>query len=210
MVRVWVYKKKNKLYHNFIIDDQEWIALFLEYKKETEFLWNNKESRYGSRVFWRTRVNKYGKTVFHGQPLGKDWFYHYPKDIAKWLNKPNWKQYSGHSICIFGATVYADSGASILKLKKFGGWKSSTVAEEYYSNSRNNKIEAARIISRSINEIENKDNNDNHNHNHNHNTRKRKNVFKDNPNNKRHKPSQIVLNNCSFTNCTFYGVDELK
>ena len=215
LVRVWMYKNKNNIFHNFIIDDPDWIALFIEYKKETEYLWNNPKSRYGSRVFWRSKI-KDGKEIFHGQPLGKDWFYSYPKDIAKWLNKPNWNKYSGHSICRFGSTVYADSGASLLKLKKFGGWKSNKVAEEYYANSKANKLETARTISQCMNLNDKDMDNHNHNHNqkdsHNHNQRKRKFVFNDGKSTKRHKQSQYIFNNCTFTECEFVNNvnDELE
>ena len=172
------------MYHNFIIDDQDWIKLFLEYKADTKYLWNNPNNGYGSRVFWRTRINKQKQVVFHGQPLGKDWFYRYPKDIAKWLNKPNWKSYSGHSICRFGSTVYADAGASILQLKKYGGWKSNKVVEEYYANSSSNKIATAKTISDSINSMDHNHNrNHNHNHNYNQSHNHNNNLNKDNDNN---------------------------
>ena len=97
--------------------------------------------------------------------MGRHWFYYYPKDIAKFLKKPNWEKYAGHSICRTGATVYADCGVSMSQLKKYGGWKSNAVAEQYHTNSLVLKIDTANTITSSING----DDNDNHN-----NKRKRK------------------------------------
>ena len=62
-------------------------------------------------------------------------FFALPKEIAKFLNLPNASNYSGHSTRRTAATWMANSGVSLLQLKKFGRWKSDTVAQEYYDSS---------------------------------------------------------------------------
>ena len=53
--------------------------------------------------------------MFCGQPLGQGWM-----DVAKCLNESDWNEFLGHSIWRFRSPVYADAGASTLKLKKHG------------------------------------------------------------------------------------------
>lgn len=175
--------------------------MFEEYRSETEHLWNDKRNKYGSRVFWRERQNKNGKTVFHGQPLGKGWFYQYPKDIAKYLNRKDWREFRGHSICRFGSTVYADTGASILKLKKYGGWKSNKAAESYYDNSLKNKMDTSKAITTAMKSVVNN----------NHNSRKRKRADNDDDDyDIDHKKQKTSFENCTFTftNCSFNNCDD--
>ena len=95
--------------------------------------------------------------------MRKDWFYRCRKEITQYLNESNWKEYSRHSICRFRATAHADAVASMSQLKKYGGWKSSAVAEEYHANSLAFKINKANTTFKSIN-----GNDDDHNHDHNH------------------------------------------
>ena len=83
-----------------------------------------------------------------------------------------------------------------MKLKKYGAWKSSTVAEEHYANSLSNKINTASTISNSIN-----------NTNSNHNSRKRQSTFSDdNIDTKKKFKKQRIFKNCTFniTNCTVH------
>lgn len=62
-----------------------------------------------------------------------------PREMAKFLNKPNWKQYTGHAFRRTSTTLLADSGAIMSDIKRHGGWKSSRVAQEYICDSTNNK-----------------------------------------------------------------------
>ena len=55
--------------------------------------------------------------------------------------------FTGHSICRSGATFFADTGASLLQLKRYGQWKSDRVAESYVENSVPMKMDAANRIS---------------------------------------------------------------
>ena len=98
------------------------------------------------RVFWQFRRDK-----LHGQVAGVKWFYKYPKFIARQLNKSNWQEFSGHSICRTGATFIADSGASLIDLKRCGQWKSDQVAQRYVEESTRNKLSTANVIESQIN-----------------------------------------------------------
>ncbi len=53
-------------------------------------------------------------------------------------------------MCKTGATIYANSGATVLQLKKYGNWKSSSVAERYYTESLSNKRNTSDAITSGI------------------------------------------------------------
>lgn len=67
------------------------------------------------------------------------------KKIAKFLGLDA-SQYTGHSFRRTSATTAADSGISLLNLKRLGGWKSDSVAESYIDNSRAAVEDAARLL----------------------------------------------------------------
>lgn len=69
-----------------------------------------------------------------------------PKKVALYLQLPNWKEYTGHSLRRTSATLLVDSGADVITLKRHGGWKSSSVAEGYYEESMCSKQKVARRI----------------------------------------------------------------
>jgi integrase len=80
------------------------------------------------------------------QPVGVNTFGKIPSDIAKYLNIENPMQYTGHCFRRSSATLLVESGASMLTLKRHGGWKSSTVAEGYIEESISKKTEIATQI----------------------------------------------------------------
>lgn len=80
------------------------------------------------------------------QPMGKNNISAVPLDIAKYLNLQNPKQYTGHTIRRTAATWLADQGVSLLDLKRFGRWKSDTVAEGYIAESVSNKRKLADAV----------------------------------------------------------------
>lgn len=63
-----------------------------------------------------------------------------PRKIATFLNLENPETYTGHTFRRSAATMLAENGGDLLTLKKFGGWKSSAVAEQYVEESVNKKI----------------------------------------------------------------------
>ena len=62
-----------------------------------------------------------------------------PKLIAKFLKKPRPDLQSGHSFRRTSVTLLVDAGAEITELKRYGGWKSTAVAEGYLGDSVNNE-----------------------------------------------------------------------
>ena len=68
-----------KIDHQYVIDNPEWIALFIQYKSDAESAWNDPIDPAGTRVFWRERKNKKGKLVYHGEPVEKIGFINIPK-----------------------------------------------------------------------------------------------------------------------------------
>lgn len=66
------------------------------------------------------------------------------RKIAEFLDLKTPESYTGHSLRRTGSTLLGDSGANISVLKRFGGWKSNTVAERYVQDSLASKNKIAR------------------------------------------------------------------
>lgn len=77
------------------------------------------------------------------QPVGINTFAKLPQLIARTTGLPNPHLFTGHCFRRSSATLLADSGADILKLKRHGGWKSNSVAEGYIEASIENKKKIA-------------------------------------------------------------------
>jgi integrase len=71
------------------------------------------------------------------QKRGKTFFYELPKRIATFLKLEHPEKYTGHAIRRTATTWLAEQGASASIIQKFGGWKSSSVAQEYIDDSDN-------------------------------------------------------------------------
>lgn len=71
-----------------------------------------------------------------------------PRIVAKFLGIEVPASYTGHGLLRTSATLLADAGGDLLKLKKHGGWKSSTVAEGYADEGHAAKLDAANKILR--------------------------------------------------------------
>lgn len=80
------------------------------------------------------------------QPVGIHTFGGMPKTIASFLNLPHPEVYTGHCFRRSSTSMLADSGADLLTVKRHGGWKSSSVAEGYIDNSKENKKNVAKKI----------------------------------------------------------------
>lgn len=103
----------------------QYVALFPENRRRGQFLKNFKN---GKPTESPTGVNTIGSI---------------PKLVAKYLGKPNFKDYKGHCFRRTAATMLADSGATLLLLKKAGGWRSDSVAQSYVDNSMATKRKVA-------------------------------------------------------------------
>jgi hypothetical protein len=73
------------------------------------------------------------------QPVGINTFGKMPCEIAELLKLPEPKLFTGHCFRRSAASLLADSGANLMTIKRFGGWKSSNVAESYIDDSVGNK-----------------------------------------------------------------------
>ena len=74
------------------------------------------------------------------QVIGINKFASVPKEIAKFLKLPDSQLYTGHSLRRSSTTLLANTGANMTEIKQHGGWKSSSVAEQYIEDSITNKI----------------------------------------------------------------------
>lgn len=79
--------------------------------------------------------------------MGKNTLSGYPKKCADYLGKSGIGAFSGHAFRRSSATIVADSGASMLSLKRHGRWKSDRVAQGYVDASKTAKLEVANLIS---------------------------------------------------------------
>lgn len=71
----------------------------------------------------------------------------FTKKCAEFLGKPDVDAFTGHAYRRTSATIVADSGVSMLALKRHGRWKSDSVAQGYVADSKTAKLEVANIIS---------------------------------------------------------------
>ncbi|XP_034939961.1 uncharacterized protein [Chelonus insularis] len=85
------------------------------------------------------------------QVVGRNKFAKMPQEIAKFLKLENPETFTGHCFRRTGATVVADAGASIIDLKRFGGWKSRSVVKGYIKESIQNKQKLDDTIADAIN-----------------------------------------------------------
>ena len=77
----------------------------------------------------------------------------YPKKCAQLLGKPVIETFTGHTFRRTSATIVADSGASLMALKRHGRWASDRVAQRYVSESKRSKMEVSDMISGKKEEI---------------------------------------------------------
>jgi integrase len=70
----------------------------------------------------------------------------YPKKIAEFLKLESPISYTSHAFRRSAATWMADNGIDLINLKRFGGWKSDSVAQGYVAESVGNKTKIARLL----------------------------------------------------------------
>ncbi|KAJ8963594.1 hypothetical protein NQ317_012696 [Molorchus minor] len=97
----------------FVITKSEWINIIKQYCDLHFFL----QIRFG-------KITR--------QPFGHNAIGSFPKKIATYLKLENVNRFTGHCFRRTSATLLANTGGDILQLKKLGGWKSNTVAEDMW------------------------------------------------------------------------------
>lgn len=93
------------------------------------------------RVFVDYRNGKCTRQFVGIHKIGK-----IPKKIAEFLNLEEPAKYTGHTFRRSAATMLVENGGDLLTLKKFGGWKSSAVAEQYVEESISKKIKISKQL----------------------------------------------------------------
>ncbi|KAJ8911649.1 hypothetical protein NQ315_005995 [Exocentrus adspersus] len=84
---------------------------------------------------------KYSKTRYLIEKPNQRFFFE-----TQFLKLPNAEGYTGYSFRRTSPTLLANTGASVLALKRHWGWKSETVAESYVVDCLHNKNEVANKI----------------------------------------------------------------
>ncbi|KAJ8685968.1 hypothetical protein QAD02_021761 [Eretmocerus hayati] len=88
--------------------------------------------------------------TFINSPTGIGTVGRVPKVIATFLKLPDIKQYTSHCIRRTAATIFADTGANLEELMRFGVWKSLGCARGYVADSRFTKDKMAHQITDAI------------------------------------------------------------
>ncbi|KAI4465068.1 phage integrase-related [Holotrichia oblita] len=118
---------KNKSCRKFVIVEPMWIDVVTRY-------WMIRPSPDIPRLFIGFRSEKPTR-----QNMGHNTISTSAIKIATYLKLPDANNYTGHSFRRTSATILADNGGDILSLKRYGGWKSSSVAEGYVEESITDK-----------------------------------------------------------------------
>jgi integrase len=83
---------------------------------------------------------------FNNQPMGINTMSKIPCLIAEFLNLENPKEYTGHCFRSSSVTALADNGVSMENMKRHGGWKSGSVVEGYFRDSKRAKMDIATAL----------------------------------------------------------------
>ena len=114
------------------------VKMYMKYKKLV-----GKNTSATGRL-WRTY--NVGHKKFTLRPMGRHVIGGIPKKVAKILNLEKPERYTGHSFRRTSTTLVAESGVSLVNLKRFGRWKSTTTALGYISNSNLLKNQTAKKL----------------------------------------------------------------
>lgn len=125
-----------------VVEDSRTPSILSFYKKYVNLRPPNMES---NRFFIFYKDGKCRRQV-----VGKNFFGEIPKKIAAYLKLPNPELYTGHSFRRSSATFLANAGENIIGIKQIGGWKSTSVAEQYIEDSVANKQRLAGKIFSSV------------------------------------------------------------
>lgn len=90
------------------------------------------------RIFLGLRNGKCTRQV-----IGLNTLATYPSKIAEFLKLDNPKAFTSHAFRRSAATWVADTGVDLINLKRFGGWKSDSVAQGYVAESLSVKRDLA-------------------------------------------------------------------
>ena len=86
-------------------------------------------------------------------PMGINYMYAMPRDIATALKLENPESYTGHGFRRSCATQMADSGANSVELRRFFLWKDDTTANQYIDESASNQARIANLVTKPNNGV---------------------------------------------------------
>jgi integrase len=89
---------------------------------------------------------RWQKSHYSSQVIGLNRIAQYPAEIAKVLSLSEPEKWTSHAFRRTAATWAADAGIDMINLKRFGNWKSDTVAEGYIADSTTNKRKIADMV----------------------------------------------------------------
>jgi integrase len=79
-------------------------------------------------------------------PVGHNVLAATPERIARALHLENPARYTGHCFRRTSATALANAGATLLELKRAGGWRSDTVCQRYVADSATEQQKTAKML----------------------------------------------------------------
>ena len=136
-LRINVFRKKTQKRQTFHVVGIDHVKRYQRIEQETRAI----RDKCGSdKVFWQRRERKkkgkkLGIFYWHSQVCGVHWFEKYTGRVAKAIAAKNGAWYTHHSLRRTGATMMAESGATKVQLKSYGGWTSDATAEGYVEDS---------------------------------------------------------------------------
>lgn len=104
-----------------------------------------------STITTKSLMLKYTKSRCTKQVMGINTIGAVPKTVAEFLGLKDPHLYTGHCLRRSAASMLVSSGADMDTLKRFGAWKSTSVAEGYIVDNLNNKRKISDRINNELN-----------------------------------------------------------
>lgn len=82
---------------------------------------------------------KYRNGTFARQPIVRHTISATPQRIASYLDVPNTKKYTGHSLRRTSTTILSKSGANMQAIRQLGRWRSDIIVQGCIENSTHNR-----------------------------------------------------------------------
>ena len=91
---------------------------------------------------WDIRNHKYKNSLIRIASIRK-----VSSLVAVFNNLENPEEYTGHSFRVSSTMALADAGVSLPNVKRHSGWKSDSVVEGYFCDSKKLKMDVAIVLS---------------------------------------------------------------
>ncbi len=120
------------------------IRLYQRYISHWDYIPNSDDD------LWKNMNAKQAKITLKSMNMGKNSVGKIGVAVAERLGLPEYKRYSSHCLRRSAATLLANSGISLLSLKEWGRWKSSTVAQGYIQQGVQTKTTVSKTVSQAL------------------------------------------------------------